>query len=88
MFFCCPQIITDYFILARKSAAFSKTRLGSALIFSTALRDYGLLAQVHCLVCSAVTSRVYTFSIALSKYSHSHRAAQPCLFLKAVFIRA
>ena len=36
---------------------------------NTALRDYGLLAQVHGLVCSAVTSRVYTFSIVLSKYS-------------------
>ena len=42
--FFCPQIITD-FIKARKSAAFSKTRLGSALILSTALRDYGLLRK-------------------------------------------
>ena len=75
------EIITD-FILARKSAAFSKTRFGSALIFSTALRDYGLLAQVHGLVCSAVTSRVYTFSIALSKYSLYPSRSQPCLFQK------
>ena len=38
--------------MTRKSTAlFSiKTRFGSALILSTALRDYGLLAQVHGLV--------------------------------------
>ena len=41
------------FLKARKSTAFSKTRLGSALIILfTALRDYGLLTQVHGLVCS------------------------------------
>ena len=44
-----PQI----FYWARiDTAFFKKTRLGSALILFTALRDYGLLAQVHGLVTS------------------------------------
>ena len=48
-------------LLGTEIHGFSKTQLGSALIFSTALRGYGLLAQVHGLVCfSAVMSRVYT----------------------------
>ena len=55
---------------------------------TTALRDYGLLAQVRGLVCSAVTSRVYTFSIALSKYSLYPSRSPAVSFLKAVFIRA
>ena len=58
------QISTDYF-LARKSTASSKTRLGSALIFIHGTSWLRLASQVHGLVCSAETSRVYTFSIAL-----------------------
>ena len=64
-FFCCPQIITDYhrffnikdiliitdFILARKSTAFFKRHgFWLRIVLTTALRDYGLLAQVHGLV--------------------------------------
>ena len=60
------QINTD-FILARKSTAFfKKTRLGSALIFYTALRDYGLLAQVHGLV-SFFNISIFNISILLKE---------------------
>ena len=41
--------------------AFKKDTAWLRIVLTTALRDYGLLAQVHGLVCfSAVMSRVYT----------------------------
>ena len=50
VFFFCPQIITDFhrlFFLGTEIRGFilNKDTAGSALIFSTALRDYGLLRK-------------------------------------------
>ena len=53
-----PQI----FYWARiDTAFFKKTRLGSALILFTALRDYGLLAQVHGLVTFFNISSIFQY---------------------------
>ena len=52
-------IITDFFWHGNPRL-FKKDTARLRIDISTALRDYGLLAQVHGLVCSAVTSRAYT----------------------------
>ena len=86
-------IITDFF-LARKSTAFFKKRHGLAPHwYPTALRDYGLLAQVHGLVCFVGGSQLSLpstrpmrsqpclyFSIALMQIKPFPLRSQPCLF--------
>ena len=54
-------IITDFlFGTEIHGFIFNKDTAWLRIDITTALRDYGLLAQVRGLVCFAVTSRVYT----------------------------
>ena len=54
-------IITDFlFGTEIHGFIFKKDTAWLRIDITTALRDYGLLAQVRGLVCFAVTSRVYT----------------------------
>ena len=84
---------TEFFFIHRLSQIlfrhgnprlFKKDTAGSALILSTALRDYGLLAQVHCLVCflrrSMRSPAVSILCIALRLIKPFPSRSQPCLF--------
>ena len=80
-------IITDYF-LARKSTAFSKTRLLAPHWYNHGtswLRLAGASSRLS-LLCG--NEPCLYFSIAFKLIKPFPSRSQPCLFLKAVFIRA